>query len=158
MSGAYWTAVDSPVGELLLTADDAALTGVAFTPFTAPPSGLAPDHPVLAAAGRQLAEYFAGRREDFDLPLAARGSAFRQRVWAHLRQVPYGTTTTYAAVASTLGLSSGWARAVGHANGANPIAVVPCHRVVGSNGRLTGYAGGLDRKRALLALEHTALC
>ena len=155
----YWATADSPVGHLLLSADDDGLTSLAFTPFTAPPTPPTPDHPVLAAARDQLCEYFACEREQFDLPLTPGGSVFRRRVWGRLPLVPYGTTTTYGAIARTLGLTGNGARAVGHANGANPIAViVPCHRVVGSDGRLTGYAGGLDRKRALLALERSALC
>lgn len=154
-----WTTVDSPIDELLLVADDDGLTQVAFTPFTTPSAERADEDPVLAAAGQQLTEYFAGRRHDFDLPVAASGTQFRRLVWDQLRAIPYGTTTTYGAIARTLGLTGHGARAVGVANGANPIAVVvPCHRVVGSDGRLTGYAGGLDRKRALLALEHSALC
>lgn len=154
-----WTTVDSPIDELLLVADDDGLTQVAFTPFTPPSGERADDDPVLAGAGQQLTEYFAGQRHDFDLPLAASGTQFRRLVWDQLRAIPYGTTTTYGAIARTLGLTGHGARAVGVANGANPIAVVvPCHRVVGSDGRLTGYAGGLDRKRALLALENSALC
>lgn len=155
---AYWTSMDSPVGELLLESGEAGLTRVAFAPFVAPSLDPTPDHPVLLAARTQLSEFFDGRRESFDLPLAAPGSEFRQRVWALLRAIPYGTTTTYGALARTLGLTGHGARAVGLANGANPVAiVVPCHRVVGSDGRLTGYAGGLERKRTLLALEHSAL-
>jgi methylated-DNA-[protein]-cysteine S-methyltransferase len=155
----YWTTMDSPIDELMLVADDDGLTHVAFTPFV-PPSGESADqHPVLAAARHQLGEFFAGERRDFDLPLAASGTQFRRLVWDQLRTIPYGTTTTYGAIARTLGLTGHGARAVGVANGANPIAVVvPCHRVVGSDGRLTGYAGGLDRKRALLALENSGLC
>lgn len=157
-----WTTTDSPVGELMLVAekygDDAALTAVAFAPHSPPPDVRVDDNPVLSAARNQLAEYFAGHRTDFDLPTAPQGSAFRQQVWAALRQIPYGTTTTYGAIARDLGLTGNGARAVGLANGSNPLAVVvPCHRVVGSNGTLTGYAGGLDRKRQLLALEGSAL-
>ncbi len=158
----HWTTTDSPVGELLLVAegdgDDAALTTLAFAPHGTREGERDDDHPVLRAARDQLAEYFAGTRTDFDLPLAPHGSAFRQQVWAALREIPYGTTTTYGAIAGGLGLTGHGARAVGLANGSNPIAiVVPCHRVVGSKGALTGYAGGLDRKRALLALEGSAL-
>lgn len=157
-----WTTIDSPVGELLVVAagdgTDRAITTVAFPPYERPAGERADDDPVLSRARTQLAEYFAGTRSEFDLPLAPTGSAFRQQVWDALREIPYGTTTTYGAIANGLGLTGHGARAVGLANGANPIAiVVPCHRVVASNGALTGYAGGLDRKRRLLALEGTAL-
>jgi methylated-DNA-[protein]-cysteine S-methyltransferase len=109
---------------------------------------------VLAEAHRQLAQYFAGRRRVFDLPLRPAGTPFQRRVWEVLATVPWGTTTTYGAIAARLGMPPGASRAVGAANGANPIAIVlPCHRVIGSNGRLTGYAGGLERKAGLLALE-----
>jgi len=154
----FWSTTDSPLGELLLVARDEALTQVGFAPFDPPDGDRVEDHDVLVAARGQLAEYFAGEREVFDLPLAPAGTDFRQAVWAELRKIPYGTTTTYGAIANSLGLTGHGARAVGHANGSNPIAVVvPCHRVVGSNGNLTGYGGGLERKRALLALEHSAL-
>jgi methylated-DNA-[protein]-cysteine S-methyltransferase len=106
----------------------------------------------------QLEEYFAGRRRDFDLPLLATGTPFQQQVWASLRTIPYGLTASYGQIAQRLGLPAGASRAVGAANGANPIAVVvPCHRVIGSNGSLTGYAGGLQRKRLLLQLESPGL-
>lgn len=161
-----WTTTESPVGELVLVADgesdEAALTAVSYTPAAAsaadPPGERDDEHPVLRRASDQLAEYFAGTRTEFDLPLAPQGSAFRQQVWEALRAIPYGTTTTYGAIAGGLGLTGHGARAVGLANGANPIAiVVPCHRVVGSTGTLTGYAGGIERKRRLLALEGNAL-
>jgi len=153
-----WTTTTSPVGELLLVADDEGLTAINFAPFEPVPAERDDDHPVLRSAVRQLEEYFAGNRTEFELPLAPKGSVFRQQVWAALRTIPYGTTTTYGAIAGGLGLTGHGARAVGLANGANPLAiVVPCHRVVGSNGALTGYAGGLDRKRQLLALEGAAL-
>jgi len=157
-----WTTTDSPVGELMLVAEgdgaDAALTAVMYAPHGTTVGERDDDNAVLRAARDQLAEYFAGDRTDFDLPMAPHGSAFRQQVWGALREIPYGTTTTYGAIARGLGLTGHGARAVGLANGANPLAiVVPCHRVVGSNGKLTGYAGGLDRKRQLLALEGGAL-
>jgi methylated-DNA-[protein]-cysteine S-methyltransferase len=117
-----------------------------------------PDERVLDAAQLQLAEYFAGEREDFDLPLAPRGSPFQRRVWLALREIPYGTTTTYGVIADRLGLPAGSARAIGLANGQNPIAVVvPCHRVIGADGGLTGFGGGIERKEVLLALEGSAL-
>ena len=109
---------------------------------------------VLAEACRQLTEYFAGDRRVFNLPLRPAGTEFQRRVWEVLATVPWGTTTTYGAIAARLGLPPGASRAVGGANGANPIAIVlPCHRVIGSDGRLTGYAGGLHRKALLLRLE-----
>ncbi len=154
-----WTTVDSPLGELILSSDGRSLTGVSFAPSDLPPPARADDHPVLVRTRRQLTEYFHGERETFDLPLAASGSEFSQRVWGRLGAIPYGTTTTYGALARDLGLTGHGARAVGLANGANPLAiVVPCHRVVGRDGRLTGYAGGIERKRRLLALERSALC
>jgi len=157
-----WTVIDSPVGELMLVAErdgaTAALTAVVFAPHGTAAGERVDDDPLLRAAREQLGDYFAGDRTDFDLPMAPRGSTFRQLVWGKLREIPYGTTTTYGAIARDLGLTGHGARAVGLANGSNPLAiVVPCHRVVGSNGRLTGYAGGLDRKRQLLALEGGAL-
>jgi methylated-DNA-[protein]-cysteine S-methyltransferase len=119
----------------------------------APASQDGPDTAPLAAAARQLAEYFAGQRTEFDLPLEMAGTDFQRRVWAALRQIPYGETVSYGELARGLGKASA-SRAVGLANGKNPFAVVvPCHRVVGSDGSLTGYGGGLDRKRFLLALE-----
>lgn len=113
------------------------------------------DDPVLAAAVQQLTAYFAGELREFDLPLRPRGSAFQQRVWEGLARIPYGTTTTYGALATAVGLDARTtARAVGAANGANRLPIVlPCHRVVGADGTLTGFAGGLECKRALLALE-----
>lgn len=107
----------------------------------------------LRAAGAQLREYFAGKRRVFDLPIKPRGSPFERQVWTRLLAVPYGVTTSYGAVAAELGLTNG-ARAVGRANGANPIPIViPCHRVIGSDGQLTGYGGGLTLKQVLLELE-----
>jgi methylated-DNA-[protein]-cysteine S-methyltransferase len=119
----------------------------------APASQDGPDAAPLAAAARQLTEYFAGQRTEFDLPLEMAGTDFQRRVWAALREIPYGETVSYGELARGLGQASA-SRAVGLANGKNPFAVVvPCHRVVGSDGSLTGYGGGLDRKRFLLALE-----
>lgn len=145
--------VDSPVGPLELVERHGELVGIRFD--AAPTAGSDREvAPVLAAAARQLAEYFAGGRREFDLPCGPDGTAFQRAVWADVASVPWGTTTTYGAVAARLGLPAGASRAVGAANGANPLPiVVPCHRVVGSDGRLTGYAGGLARKAALLRLE-----
>ena len=153
-----WTVVDSPVGELLLCGDGEALTGVYFSPFERP-DGEPDDHDaVLADTRQQLKEYFAGEREEFDLPMAPSGTGFQLRVWAALREIPYATTTSYGEIARRLELGSRGARAVGLANGSNPIPIiVPCHRVVGADGSLTGYGGGLDRKRTLLAIESPGL-
>jgi len=109
---------------------------------------------VIGAAAAQLEEYFGGTRNTFELPLATAGTPLQERVWAALRTLPYGRTTTYGRIAAELGMGPGAARAVGTANARNPISiVVPCHRVVGAGGSLTGYAGGLDAKRWLLTHE-----
>ena len=155
--GEAWTTLGTPCGELLLGAVDGALVRAHFAPFSPPDGPPAPDEPVLADARRQLAEWFAGDRTDFDLPLAPQGTDFQRRVWDELRRIPYGTTATYGQVAERLGDPRS-VRAVGLANGRNPIAVVvPCHRVIGSDGKLRGYAGGVERKQRLLALEHSSL-
>lgn len=152
-----WTTVPSPVGDLLLVAEDGALVRLHFSPFEAPGGPPSPDEPVLADARRQLAEHFAGERTEFDLPLAPPGTVFQQRVWAELRRIPYGTTATYGEIAARLG-DPRCVRAVGLANGRNPIAlVVPCHRVIGSDGKLRGFGGGVERKQQLLALEESSL-
>jgi methylated-DNA-[protein]-cysteine S-methyltransferase len=153
-----WTVVESPVGPLLLCSDGQALTQVVFSPFD-PPEGEPDDaDPILVAARQQLKEYFAGERREFELPLAPHGTEFQRRVWAALREIPYASTTSYGEIARRLELGSRGARAVGLANGSNPIPiVVPCHRVIGADGSLTGYGGGLDRKRTLLAVESPAL-
>lgn len=151
----------SPVGPLELLARGEALVAIRFDAAepaaVADPPSEAGDGGVLGAARCQLEEYFAGRRRVFDLPLEPAGTPFRQRVWAELARVPWGRTTTYGALAAALGLPPGASRAVGAANGANPLPIVlPCHRVVGSDGTLTGYAGGLARKALLLRLEGVA--
>ena len=144
--------VGSPVGPLALVEDDG---GLAEIRFDADPAALGGrPTPLLGLVARQLQEYFTGERRVFDLPLRPRGTEFQSRVWEAVGRVPWGTTTTYGDVAHALGLAPGSARAVGAANGANPLPiVVPCHRVVGGDGTLTGYAGGLPRKEALLRLE-----
>lgn len=153
-----YTEVNSPLGRLLLTADGGALRGVHFPgqKHDHPPQPdwqRADDDPVLAAARAQLAEYFDGRRPAFELPLAPRGTSFQQAVWKALLAVPFGATSTYGAIAAAVRRPKA-ARAVGAAIGANPLGIViPCHRIVGADGSLTGYAGGLDRKAKLLALE-----
>jgi methylated-DNA-[protein]-cysteine S-methyltransferase len=157
----YHTTIDSPVGPLTLVARDGALTGLYMHEqrHRPRPESFGPrddDAEPFAAAATQLAEYFAGTRTAFDLPLAPRGTPFQERVWAALREIPYGETTSYGELAERIG-SPGAARAVGLANGRNPIGiVVPCHRVVGSTGALTGYGGGIATKRRLLDAERGA--
>lgn len=142
----------SPVGPLTLEAGAHALTRLGFGPPTAAAAEDQPA-PALAATAAQLREYFAGERTLFELDLEPAGTPFEQCVWAAVRAIPYGETATYAEIARRVGAPRA-CRAVGRANGRNPIAViVPCHRVVGSDGSLTGYAGGLGMKRALLDLE-----
>ena len=144
------TVYDSPVGPLRLESRDGALVALHLNAKPGPENL---DDPVLAEAVSQLEAYFAGDRTSFDLPLAMDGDAFEQKVWAALRTIPYGETTSYGAVAEKIG-APGAARAVGLANGRNPIAIiVPCHRVIGANGKLVGFGGGLPMKRALLDLE-----
>jgi methylated-DNA-[protein]-cysteine S-methyltransferase len=162
------TVISSPVGALTLVGDDLALHGIYFdahggsartgSDHSVEWEHVADDGPVLTATATQLAEYFAGTREKFDLPLAPRGTPFQQRVWTALRAIAYGQTSTYGDVARRLGLAPSASRAVGLANGANPISiVVPCHRVIGADGTLTGYGGGLARKQFLLDLERDQL-
>jgi methylated-DNA-[protein]-cysteine S-methyltransferase len=159
-----WTVIDSPVGELRLVERDGAITAVEFAPFRDRMAGGSPrgdrqdDHPVLVECARQLSAYFAGDLKDFDLPLAPAGSAFQQQVWGRLQEIGYGETATYGEIAHRIGRTNAASRAVGLANGSNPIPIViPCHRVIGANGTLTGYAGGLERKQTLLSLEQDAL-
>jgi methylated-DNA-[protein]-cysteine S-methyltransferase len=150
-----YTVVSCPFGDLLVVTDDgAALTRLWLPPASPDPSWERTDDlPILAAARSQLQAYFAGERTDFDLPLAPRGTAFQRKVWEALRRIDYGTTKTYGQIALEIGAPGG-ARAVGAANHDNPIAIVqPCHRVIGANGKLVGFAGGLDQKRQLLDLE-----
>ncbi|HEU0132203.1 MAG TPA: methylated-DNA--[protein]-cysteine S-methyltransferase [Mycobacteriales bacterium] len=148
-----WTVVEgTPVGALLLESDGAALTGLWFG--VKPVSGERDDDdPVLAEAAAQLGAYFARDLKEFDLPLAPRGTPFQLAVWEQLRLIPYGETISYGELARRVG-SPKASRAVGAANGRNPIGiVVPCHRVIGANGTLTGFGGGMDAKRTLLDLE-----
>ena len=153
-----WLVIDSPIGPLRLVAADGALTAIDFSPFGDRPGDEAADEPLLQRAAAQLAEYFAGERTEFDLPLAPRGTGFQQQVWAELSRIGYGETASYGEIAHRLGLTNAASRAVGTANGRNPIPIiVPCHRVIGADGTLTGYAGGIERKRILLDLENPTL-
>ncbi|MFF4252364.1 methylated-DNA--[protein]-cysteine S-methyltransferase [Streptomyces sp. NPDC001663] len=153
-----WTSVDSPVGLLLLTAD---ATG-ALTSVSVPgqkngrtvQESWRHEPAVFRAAEEQIAAYFAGELKEFRLEFSTTGSEFRERVWGALDSVPYGATTTYGEIAARIGASRPAVRAVGGAIGANPLLIVrPCHRVIGADGSLTGYAGGLERKVQLLTLE-----
>jgi methylated-DNA-[protein]-cysteine S-methyltransferase len=147
-----WHTIDSPIGELLLVSDGRALTHLEMGP-RALPSEETRDPEALQEASAQLDAYFAGELTEFDLPLAPRGSAFQLAVWRALLDIPYGETASYGEIARTVGRPDA-VRAVGTTNGRNPIAViVPCHRVIGADGTLVGYGGGLPRKRLLLELE-----
>ena len=159
-SRANYTWLESPVGTLLVAGDDAGLRQVLFAEGrteVGPGPGWREDPGSLAEPVRQLREYFDGRRRGFDLTLAPEGTPFQQRVWRELLTIPYGETISYGELARRIGSPNG-SRAVGLANGANPISIiVPCHRVIGSNGKLTGYGGGLKNKEWLLALERGQL-
>ena len=150
------TVTESPLGPLTLVAHDGVLAGVHFDARTRRPARPAPgarDDAGFGDAIRQLDEYFRGERTQFELHVAPRGDAFQQKVWALLQRIPYGETRSYGQLAAELG-DPALARDVGVANARNPIAViVPCHRVIGADGRLVGYAGGLERKQFLLDLE-----
>ncbi|MFZ3597697.1 methylated-DNA--[protein]-cysteine S-methyltransferase [Streptomyces sp. BH104] len=153
-----YTILPSPLGELLLTADSSG----ALTSLSVPGQkggrvvgeGWRRDPALFVEAERQLAAYFAGELKEFELELRPKGTEFRRRVWGALDDVPYGATTTYGEVAARIGAPRAAVRAVGGAIGANPLLIVrPCHRVIGANGSLTGYAGGLEKKVELLTLE-----
>jgi methylated-DNA-[protein]-cysteine S-methyltransferase len=152
-----WTHMNSPVGRLLIAANADGLWLIEFEQPRHPEPRNADweqgDSSLLREARRQLDAYFGGRLRDFDVPLATRGTAFQRRVWHALRELPYGVTRSYADIARQLGTPNA-TRAVGAANGRNPVPiVVPCHRVLGADGSLTGFGGGLDTKRFLLQLE-----
>jgi methylated-DNA-[protein]-cysteine S-methyltransferase len=153
----YYSELPTPVGPITIVSDGEAITVVTMRPAThviARGGEWTEDDARVAAAREQLAAYFAGELRQFSLLLAPGGTAFQKQVWAALRQIPYGETTSYGALAAALG-HPGSARAVGAANRTNPIGIiVPCHRVIGADGTLTGYAGGIERKRFLL--EHEA--
>ena len=147
--------IDSPLGPLRLYARGDELAALLLPGDMVVPTNTR-DSDVLAVAAGQLREYFAGHRRDFDLPLAPHGTGFQQRVWTALLAIPFGQTRSYGQVAAAIGRPAA-SRAVGAANGRNPIAIiVPCHRVIGSSGQLTGYGGGLPAKRWLLAHEGAA--
>jgi methylated-DNA-[protein]-cysteine S-methyltransferase len=151
-----YTTFDSPIGELLALGDGRRLNGLYMqqgkTAIAVRPEWQEADEP-FAEVRAQLGEYFAGARTTFDLPVELRGSPFQRQVWRALQQIPYAETISYGELARRIGIPSA-SRAVGVANGHNPVAVVvPCHRVIGADGSLTGYGGGLDRKRVLLELE-----
>jgi O-6-methylguanine DNA methyltransferase len=150
----YVTVVDSPIGRLSLYSDGEALTGL-YMEKREPPGEWIPgeDIAVLKSAAQQLKEYFTGARRDFDLPVALHGTAFQCKVWEHLRSIPCGETWSYGQLAQRIRQPTA-SRAVGLANGRNPVSIViPCHRVIGSDGSLTGYGGGLERKQWLLEHE-----
>jgi methylated-DNA-[protein]-cysteine S-methyltransferase len=155
------TTIESPIGELLLVGDEQRLRGL-YMQGARRPMGIhrsrRRDDDAFAEARRQLGEYFAGERVEFELPIAAAAEdSFQRRVWAELERIPYGQTLSYGELARRIG-EPDKARAVGAANGRNPISiVVPCHRVIGADGSLTGYGGGLERKRFLLELEGALL-
>lgn len=158
---AYVT-IESPIGPLTLVAQGGALACLYMndhrhapevSAFGAAEPGPGPQAEVLELTEHQLAEYFAGERQEFNIPLHMPGTPFQQQVWAGLRQIPFGETISYGELARRLGQPNA-SRAVGLANGKNPVSIiVPCHRVIGASGRLTGYGGGLDRKQLLLDLE-----
>ena len=151
----HFTLLPSPVGELLLTTDGKALTGLYFEndDVSRAQASRADDHPIFKNTAKQLKEYFTGKRTEFDVPLNPTGTEFQLSVWRALSDIPYGQTISYGEQAKRIVKPTG-SRAVGTANGRNPISIiVPCHRVIGANGSLTGYGGGLERKEMLLALE-----
>jgi methylated-DNA-[protein]-cysteine S-methyltransferase len=172
-----WTLVDSPAGPIRVIAHKGAVTAIEFT--GEPPEDATPrssmrvaaeraagrpvgdrvdDDPLLREAARQLTAYFNRDLKEFDLPMRPEGTPFQQRVWAELQRIDYGQTATYGELAERLGMSRAASRAVGAANGRNPIGIaIPCHRVVGVAGSLSGYAGGVERKQLLLELEQDAL-
>jgi methylated-DNA-[protein]-cysteine S-methyltransferase len=161
-----WTVMDSPIGDLRIVENAGAITAIEFSPFPlvghshdGRPRGVRDDDaPVLQRAVTQLRAYFDRELKEFDLPLSPAGTDFQQSVWRQLVGIGYGETASYGEIARRLGKSNAASRAVGLANGANPIPIViPCHRVIGADGTLTGYAGGIERKQTLLELEQDAL-
>ena len=152
----YWMEIAAPVGKIIVMADDEAVTHIEFSAKYRP-AGKPQLNAILTRAQKQLAEYFAGKREEFDLPLKLEGTAFQRKVWKALVKIPFGQTRTYGQIAKTV-KSPAASRAVGAACGRNPLPiVVPCHRVVGSSGNLTGFGGGLAMKEWLLKHEGATL-
>jgi methylated-DNA-[protein]-cysteine S-methyltransferase len=155
-----YTYLDTPLGPMLVRGDGDFLTGLFMPSHKGMPGPDASWHRTdapFAAVRAQLAEYFAGIRQEFDVPLKLGGTPFQQRVWQELTRIPFGVTITYAELAKRVSKPAA-ARAVGHANGRNPVAIlVPCHRVIGANGKLTGYAAGTDKKQWLLAWERRTM-
>ena len=160
MTTTYFRTIPSPVGPLTLAGHDDVLTHLRMDDQTHPPKGRddwLPDGDAFPKVVDQLDAYFAGELTDFDVALELNGTPFQRRVWTALRDIPYGDTISYGELARRIGQPSA-SRAVGMANGRNPIGIiVPCHRVIGANGTLTGYGGGLGRKRSLLELERAAV-
>jgi len=154
----YYSQLDSPLGRLVACGNGQFLTGL-YLPnhkgWRGPDAAWQESDAPFATLREQLAQYFAGQRQQFDVPLQLAGTPFQQRVWQRLLHIPFGATITYAQLASRIGQPAA-SRAVGAANGCNPISIlVPCHRVIGAGGKLTGYAGGVDQKRWLLAWERS---
>ena len=154
MSGLYFDVLDSPSGKLTLVCDDTALRAVLWeADVVVTQATRNSEHPILLETRKQLAEYFSHKRTSFDLPLAPKGTEFQKQAWAILSAIPYGETISYAEQARRLGNAKAM-RAVGAANGKNPIPIIiPCHRVIGKDGSLTGFAAGVDTKRVLLKHE-----
>ncbi|MGH7844837.1 MAG: methylated-DNA--[protein]-cysteine S-methyltransferase [Candidatus Binatia bacterium] len=153
----FYKEMKSPVGKLKLAASSKALIAVLWEQQRPNQVKLDPRHPILVETERQLTEYFTGERTQFDLPLEPCGSEFQKKVWQPLREIPFGQTQSYLNLAKAVGSPKG-SRAVGAANSRNPLSIiVPCHRVVGADGALTGFGGGVDAKAALLALEARAV-
>ena len=149
---------ETPVGPVGLVENGSALTHLFFGSAGGPENAVEEETPLLVTASEQLSEYFAGRLKNFDLPLAPFGTDFQRRVWSAVRDIPYGETRTYGEVAEAIG-QDGSFRAVGQASNRNPLAIIiPCHRVVGRGGELTGYGGGLEVKEFLLRLEQDVIC
>lgn len=154
--------ISSPLGDIVVRVEDDHLTGLFFVgqkyfPSMAIMAGVPPAASVASRVTEEIAEYFAGARTAFSVPMHLRGTGFQRRVWQGLLAIPFGTLISYGELTQRIGLPAGSARAVGGAVGRNPVSIiVPCHRIVGASGSLTGYAGGIDRKRALLSLERAA--
>ncbi|GAM65821.1 methylated-DNA-protein-cysteine methyltransferase [Vibrio ishigakensis] len=156
----YYNEFDSALGIITVQTSDKGIKGIWFETYTTKPDELGEhtsNHPILVSAKKQLSEYLNSERAEFDLPLDADGTEFQKQVWSELAKIPFGETRSYKQIAEAINKPKA-VRAVGAANGKNPVSVVvPCHRVVGSNRALTGYAGGIERKKKLLELENIEL-